>query len=315
MSTVHRHKNAASVTSLRSDDPERDVVRKRIAALRLHPEIGKVSRQMASSLVRRYEGNRIANRVLNDRARAIFAIMVLYLHTNPDASGTRLTAGRIIGLCQETGMCSRGRAKAMLLLMRWAGYIEPTPDLPSDADRRQRPLSPTQALLDDYTARWSDVFGSIALVDEIGVQALARIEEPEFRAGLSEALMRRFRAGWRVLDFTPPLELFAARDCGFVMLLALTLSAPEGSPFPPSGPLKIPVAALGRRFHVSRAHVLKMLRDAEAEGLLRRVSDGDGATVELQAPVRSALTDFFCAIFLLFGDAGREALARMTPKS
>lgn len=309
ISIVHKHKNADLFPGGHPKASDRLIAENRLRNMRAHPRIMDASRRLATSFVQRYDGNRIANRVLNDRARALFAIMVLYLDSNPDASGTRLTAGRIIGLCQETGLCSRGRAKAMLLLMRWAGYLAPVTEAGPDADRRQRPLAVTPALSADYIARWTDVYSALALVDPIAEKAMAHIGEPAFRAGVSRAIISRFRGGWRLLDFAPALELFSARDCGFLMLLALALSAPDDEPFPPSCPLKIPVAALGRRFHVSRAHVLKMLRDAETEGLLRRVSDTDGATVELLEPVREGIISFYCGVFIMFGDAARETFA------
>lgn len=285
----------------------------RLAALRAHPAFPQAMGQWATDLVGRYDGNRLLNRLLNDRERAMFALMALYLHVTPDESGAGLTAGRIIALCTETQLCSRGRAKAMLVLMRWAGYIEPSPA--GRADRRQRPLVPTAAFFSSQVERWRSIYEAVALLDPIGATALEHLEDPAFRVHVVRGIISRFRAGERLLDHAPALALFAARDCGLMVLLALALSRPPEDAFPPQGVLTVPVAALGRRFHVSRAHVLKLLRDAETAGLLERPDRASGG-LRLEPPLRQGLADFFAAVFVLFADAARDACATIaaTPR-
>ncbi|GGF73732.1 hypothetical protein GCM10007301_36920 [Azorhizobium oxalatiphilum] len=278
----------------------------RIAAMRAHPAFSKAMLSWADNLVGHYDGNRLLNRLLNDRERAMFALMALYLNATPDETGAGLTAGRIIGLCTETGLCSRGRAKAMLVLMRWAGYVDVKPALPG-ADKRQRPLVPTALFISHQTERWRAIFAAASHVDPLAGVALARLDDQDFRRIVLRYLLTRFRSGERVLDHAPALTLFAARDGGLMVLLALALSGVRDGTFPPEDTIMSPVASLGRRFHVSRAHVLKLLRDAEAAGLVERAAGASGG-VRLLPPLRSAIADFFAAVFLLFLEGAAAAL-------
>ncbi|WP_341991138.1 hypothetical protein [Azorhizobium sp. AG788] len=280
----------------------------RVAMIRTHPAFPQAMALAARNLVEAYDGNRLLNRILNDRERSVFALMAIYLHSTPDAAGRGLTAGRIIDLCRETGLCSRGRAKAMLVLMRWAGYVEPSQDPVSIADRRQRPLVPTDLFRSMQTARWRSQFEAISLMDACGAAALARLESNAFRTLLIRALMARFRSGARVLDHAPALQLFAARDGGMLIVFQLLLSAPPGDTFPPEQVITVPVAELGRRFHVSRAHVLKLLRDAETAGLIERLPGPPGG-VRMLKPLRESLAGFFAAVFLALSEAATDALA------
>ena len=281
----------------------------RIALIRAHPRFAEAMAKTAKGLVDAYDGNRLLNRILNDRERSVFALMALYLHANPDSAGRGLTAGRIIELCRETGLCSRGRAKAMLVLMRWGGYLEPCTEPGGPADRRQRPLVPTLQFLEMQASRWRRHFEAISLMDACGTAALTRLDNPAFRAELIRTMMARFRAGMRLLDYAPALNLFASRDGGMLIVFQLLLSAQPDDVFPPQGVISIPVAELGRRFHVSRAHVLKVLRDAESAGLIERLP-GPPSGIRLSFTLRESLCAFFAAVFLVMAEGANNALAR-----
>jgi DNA-binding GntR family transcriptional regulator len=58
------------------------------------------------------------------------------------------------------------------------------------------------------------------------------------------------------------------------------------------------IAALARRFRVSRTHVLRLIRDAESAGLLIRLGE-KGELVSFAPQLRQGIRDFFAAIFQL----------------
>lgn len=58
-----------------------------------------------------------------------------------------------------------------------------------------------------------------------------------------------------------------------MILFDIVSSGEPGDVYPPQGPVRMLVTELARRHDVSRSHVLKMLRDAEAKGLLNRNPD------------------------------------------
>ncbi|WP_132035106.1 hypothetical protein [Aquabacter spiritensis] len=278
----------------------------RVDEFRAHPQFLTAFEQCARGLVQMYRGNRILNRILNDRGRVAFGVFALYLDAMPDENGVGLTVTRIANLCQEQGVCSRGRAKAMVLLMRWAGYLETGPE--SGPNRRQRPLLPTPRLMAEHIKRWQHMYGALSLIDPVGEQVLLHIEERAFARALLRQVGHRFQAGMRILHHAPEASLFAERDAGLLIAMSLLISRTEDDVFPPRNPVPVPVAALARQFFVSRAHVLKLLREAESEGLIVRTPSASG-NVQLAEPMRRAMTNFFLTMFSVMADAARAAVA------
>ena len=274
--------------------------------LRSNPEFLRASEQCVRGLVKLYSGNRILNRILNDRGRVIFGIFALYLDACPDEHGVGLTVTRIASLCQELGVCSRGRAKAIVMLMRWAGYLEAGPE--AGSNRRQRPLVPTHRMMDVQILRWRAILSSLALLHPPSKKAVELIEDPVFGKMLIRQMGARFEAGFRLRHYAPEAILFAERDAGILIAWQLLVSGGEGDVFPPEMPVPVPVAALARQFFVSRAHVLKLLREAEQLGMIRRTPSASGS-VQLLAPMRETMLNLFAAIFAGFADAVEDALA------
>ena len=68
-----------------------------IAALRAHPRFREAAAIAASANVEFYQGNWLANRVLNDRARFVITQFCMYLHhtRRPDDPKSGLTAARM----------------------------------------------------------------------------------------------------------------------------------------------------------------------------------------------------------------------------
>src|SRR5688500_12079262 len=96
-----------------------------VATLRQHPQFVQAAHQFAQCLLSLYRGNRLVNQLTNDRGRALLGFLILNLHFSrrPDDPQSGLTAGRVVDFCVEHKICSRGRAKALLMFMRVAGYL------------------------------------------------------------------------------------------------------------------------------------------------------------------------------------------------
>lgn len=264
--------------------------------LKRHPGFAAAMTTSAASLVELYSGNRLLNRVLNDRGRTLFGFFALYLHALPDAAGGGLTVGHMAALAAETGVCSRGRAKAMLALMRWGGYLAPAEET---GDRRAKPLVPTARMLTLHRQRWMAQYRTIATLDPEMSAVEALLEAPWFFNALAIALGDSFRSGYRVLDYAPRLAGLADRDSGLMVLLSLLAAEAAGRPSPS-------IADLARRFHVSRAHVLQLLKDAQLEGLVERDDGGGGG--RLTPSGHAALGEFFAATFALLCCAAKAAM-------
>ncbi len=261
-------------------------------------------RQAAGRAVALYQGDRLLNALMSDRARALFTHVALYLHYRGTGNGEPgLTVGAMKDLCTQIRLCSRGRCEAMLALMRAAGFFAAAPDL----DRRRRPLVPTEKLFALHRERWGTHFDALRQVLPEAVSYRAALENPEFVKAFVAMLGERFIAGLRILGHAPALEMFAERNAGMVILFSLALGGPEDGPFPADVPVDLSINALATRCSVSRKHVLTILRDAEAEGLLARGGAANNAVTILPRG-REALQMFFATLFLYLAQCAEQAL-------
>ena len=218
--------------------------------------------------VRFYRGNRVLNYIGYDRGRLIVAVLAFYLHVSrrPDDPNSGLTAHGLKSLCVEQDVCSPGRARALLSLLRLFGYVVPAPA----SDRRFKLLVPTELLTDSLRQRWGALFDAIALLLPEGAAARAALDRDDFLAAFVRRGIEHYRSGLRALQFTPELRLFAERNAGLTILFSLVIAAAPDDTVPPRRPVRVSISELTRRFSVSRAHVLRLLRDAAAEGLIER---------------------------------------------
>ncbi|WP_175561731.1 hypothetical protein [Kaistia soli] len=274
-----------------------------VVALRAHPAFDLAMAIAADGIIRHFDGKPLLNRLMNDRGRILFAVGALYLDAEPDTSGLRLTAARLIEFAGIGGYASAGRAKAMIALLRWQGYLE---DGPISDDRRQRPLVPTEKLWATVLDRWQSVLQALSVLRPVGGEALASLDDHAFRASIAVTMGRAFRAGFRPLQSSPRLAALAERDAGLVMLLVVVGTTRQGGEAPP-------IASLARRFGVSRAHARAVLREAEDAGLLLN-ENGSAGGVPTEV-LRTEMSLFFGSLLALFEQAATIAVVARTRRS
>ncbi|HEY4142772.1 MAG TPA: hypothetical protein VGM57_15230 [Pseudolabrys sp.] len=278
-----------------------------MAALRRQPRFRQAAAAIAVDSVEYYQGRWLANRVLNDRARFLLAMFMLFLHYSwrADVANSGLTAARLREICAGVGLCSAGRAEAMLLMMRASGYLERTED---PNDRRVRRYVPTAKFLDLHRERHRRVFSAIDTLT--GDTAYAT----RICGGNDDALYRRFiltmghayLGGYRIVHAAPVLQTIIDRDVGLPLMLCVFLSSPGYAEFAPEKFRTTSVAGLARRFNVSRVHVRSVLRDAAAAGLVLR--DEDTAQVTALPALSDAAESFFASAFVFARSCAEIAL-------
>jgi hypothetical protein len=278
-----------------------------VAALRRHPAFAAAVRASAAMVVDLYQGNRLLNAIVNDRGRLVISSLAVHLHYSAVADDPRsgLTAARVKAFCAAEGVCSPGRAAAVLALMRWAGHLAPAPQA---ANSRTDRLVATAKLIELHRERWRRQLAIVGTLLEEGEQGLAGLDRRQgFTAAFAAAQAALFTAGFRLSDHAPALTIFFERNCGMPILAALVVSgAPDDAPLP-TAPMPLSISALARRFGVSRPHVIALLRDAEAAGLLERIGAG-GAQVRLSPRLLDNLQSFFAAVYLFNAQCVRTAL-------
>lgn len=277
------------------------ISQQRRAELKAAPQFSAAVRRTAAKLVEHHRGNRVLNAIISDRGRFFAAMFVLDLHFRRHDEGIGLTPGRLKEMCVAQRVCSATRAGALLALMKLGGYVEAAP---RKTDRRLRELVPTERLIAQQRARWRCHLSEAAPFLPDGARGLHALDDPEFVQGLVRLLSVHFRAGFRFADYTPALNLFTGRSGGMFVLFSL-LAAADAQGLGRGQPVQVSISELARGISSSRVHVLKLLRDAEGEGLLLRAADG-GITI-LPALEHDVL-EFFALGYLWLAHFSKVAL-------
>ncbi|HYE46485.1 MAG TPA: hypothetical protein VEA44_12020 [Caulobacter sp.] len=255
-----------------------------LAAVRAHPGFRAAVTGLARTSVELYSGHRLLNLVASDRGRFVTAMLVGRLHHEG-----RLTAASLKSLCARHGFASPGRTSALIALMRWAGYLTV----------QGRTLIPTPRF---FATQGQRVAGELAAVGQVSPAARTvseRLPDPALLGRFLTALTQLYESGERLVDNAPVLEFCIERIGGFLVLNDLMLRARETDDI-----LPISVSAWSRRFCISRPHVLMVLREAEAAGLIARTEAG----VEVRPALLEALDAFFAGVIHVNARAAEEAL-------
>jgi hypothetical protein len=273
-----------------------------IARMRSHPRFHDALKALAVDMAGHYQVNRILNRLINDRARLVFGMMALDLHFTGQPSGEKgFMVTQAQDICVSHGICSAGRATAMIALMRFAGYLEVRPS----QDRRMRLYGITDKLTATHHGRWRHVFAALAMVLPEGQAALTALAREQFTPIYAHLLAKDFLAGLRVMHGSAPeLGLFAERNCGLVILFNLIADGADETDVPVS------ISGVAQRFGVSRAHVTKLLRDAEEAGFVSLSGSGPYRLVFTPRLLEAAQV-FFATVFLYIGRRAADAIAAM----
>jgi hypothetical protein len=257
------------------------------------PQFPSALRESVRVAVELYSRGRIMGWLMSDRTLLVLSLagVCLDADTRDDDPGSGLTPGRFKAFCVQNRVCSEGRAAAVLAFMRLSGHLEATSH---PADRRITLLKPSAKLREMTGSRLRGQLEVAAMIWPEVAPALERFDDPDFARPFYLESLNRFRSGMRLLSRAPTLRLFADRDVGVLILYALMLGATGADPFPARGPVSLSIAGLSRRFRVSRTHILRLIRDAEAAGLLSREGDR-GELVSFSPELQEGVRDFVAA--------------------
>jgi hypothetical protein len=230
----------------------------RMALLVQEPHLAAAMRRLSRNMLALAAGDRAIDGIVKDVGRFLAAGMAMTLH----ATGG-LTLPRLKAYCAESGLISPGRARAILLYLRFLKYVEPEPGA-----RRGGLYVPTTSMrnawgaiaragLDAAQLLAPEIAGLIPRLAEPDVLfVLCRIQAENGRQFASRDMDNGF---WRV---------FLNRHAGTQILHALMQGAADTLHYPPHGEIAYSLSGLARDFHVSRPHVARMLHAGEKAGLL-----------------------------------------------
>jgi len=226
--------------------------------LRRRPQYPAAAQRLAANLLRDSAEDPLLDAMLRDAGHNVYAAGAIYLH----ACG-EVTLARLKTFVAGFGLVSPGRARSLLNYMLHLGYLEPDPaaSAPRRASYRVAPR-----FLASYRRHSASVLDALSVVEP----AVGLIQKHLSAPGVFEALVTEqcdtFISGSsQPRPFAAVFRVFLHRLAGIQILHSLVAQA---TAFPPAGNIPFSISGAARRFKVSRAHVVRILKDANAEGFV-----------------------------------------------
>lgn len=257
--------------------------------LRENPHYPLAVRTFAVNMLAAGDADPVLDGILKDAGRNVAAMCTAHLHFSGG-----LTLPRLKALCARSGLVSPGRARALLLYLRYLGYVEP-----SSVRRRGEPMLylPTASFLATWREHLRAVLGAVQHLEPAVGILLDRFDTPGIFETYAGILCEVFIDAARSFDVESPyFRVFMHRYAGIQIVHAL-LADSRADTFPPQRPIPVSLSAIARRFRVSRAHVRRLLAAAAREKLVRLEEDG---TLVFAPEGRAALDAVFATQMIRF---------------
>lgn len=234
------------------------------ARMAAHPHLDEALRLQSQSTLTAADADPTLLGIFKDGGRYVCAMWAIYLHACGELSLQSLKA-----LCAKSGLLSPGRARAVLLYMRYLGYIEP-----SRARKSPAIYVPTRRFYTAWTTHMRLVLEATCAIEPAARAVVERIDDPAILASIVRTQGESLFNGSQHHDVDTPLfKVFINRHAGTLALSKLILSG-DGGDYPPAR-VTLPAATeLARRFQVSRIQIRRLFTDAAQQNLVLPNADG-----------------------------------------
>ena len=256
-------------------------LRQRATILRHNPNFGLATCEYSTGMVRLFEGQYLANKVMANAARQVICMAILALHYNRDRrrSGAAMTC--LQRVTSALGLCSKSTTALTVDLLENTGYVTRVPD---EVDHRGLLIQPTEQLV---SSAGEIVWISLSAADRMFparqyrafMQSDGDFPERYFASSLHSLL----NIDLSLVDERGS-RLFANSDSGTMLLCKLMSLRQSHS----DTMVRFPFDEIANLYGVSRTHIRRLMTSAAAEGLVRLRELG-GRWVEILPP----LTEIF----------------------
>ena len=260
-----------------------------IADMRAQPRFVEALHLNARELLTRHYNDPALHRSFIDGGRQFLGILALYL----GATGG-VTHRRLRDLAGEGNILSTGRATALLMQMRWMGYLQPVAESKRGVAKT---YLPTSQLVSDCAFRVRIDMSALALVlPEIAPMLQQLDDRRVFDLFMADFGASALSASRETHVPTAPISAFYLRSAGMATLFAIYEYAAGESYRGVYGSAAIAATELAKQFGVSRTQIVRLLHDAERAGFVRQ--DTKQTSLEVQ-PAFVDLFETFWAIYFI----------------
>ena len=241
------------------------ITNEKLDRMQADPAFPKAVRMLVRNMMRAAEADKALDGIFKDAGRYLAAMWGVYLHVSGG-----LTLPRLKELCGASGFLSPGRARAMLLYLRYLGYIKPAATMHGEPSR----YAPTAQFMATWQNHMRAALEAARVIEPCIDLVLAQLHKPEilesFARLQSEGLWTEAR---QVDQGNAFVRVFMHRLAGSQVVWTL-LSDARDEAFPPRDAIAFSMSGAARKFGVSRMHIKRLIEDAEREGLLEHCKDG-----------------------------------------
>lgn len=241
------------------DSPNPNFTVAKRAALSEHPQFVAAMRCSAAHKTNLFLREPAIHRFAIDKGSSLLGIFVTSLHCSTEG----LTLSALKAMCAESKLCSPGRVVAFVAAMRKRRDILPA----NPASRsRTRALVLSERFVGFQKDRLHAEILATALVSPIAEEGLRAFTDETFFPTYMSVVMGLLRTYFQAtIASAPVIEFFSDRHGGMLVLHDVMAQSENALQ---SQAVTISVSGMSKRFKISRAHILKLLRDAHAEGLV-----------------------------------------------
>lgn len=230
-----------------------------------HPGLHSAIRQQSQLLQQTYDSNPRLASVFGSQHRWLMAQVALALHFSGCSSGkgTGVNSAQVLDAVSRHGVASRNTADAFLKEMLKYGFAR---YVPGAADKRTRPLEATETSLEAIHG-WIGIH--LATLDGLdhGRRLETYLGTPGALAALHPGIAAGLLSSARVRKPERTVSLFTWLNNGGVIMDWLIAGIEETDAEAERVPTAVAsVAAMAQRLNLSRTHLSRKLKDAEALG-------------------------------------------------
>ena len=230
-----------------------------------HPGVHVAIRQQSRLLLQVYDGNPRLASVFGTQHRWLMAQVALALHFRRCSSGKGrgINSAQVLDSVSRHGVASRNTADAFLKEMLKYGFAR---QVPGATDKRTRPIEPTETSLEAIHG-WIGIH--LATLDRLdhGRRLETYLGTPDALVALHPGIAEGLLSSARVRKPERTFSLFTwLNNGGLIMdwLIAGIEESDAEAERVQTGVVSI--ATLAQRLNLSRTHLSRKLRDAEALG-------------------------------------------------
>lgn len=269
-----------------------------IARVQSHPRFAAAVLTLGQNMLALSDTDKTLDGIFKDAGRYVAAMWAMYLH----ASGG-LTVPRLKEICASSGLVSPGRARALLLYMRYLGYVVALPKQHRGDVAR---YAPTESFLGSWRDHLRAALQAAEKIEPAVCLVLDRLNEPAVIENVSRIQSEGLLVWAKKGDQQDPfVRVFMHPHAGNQIVWTLLAASPRGE-FPPQGPLAFSIGTAAKHFGVSRTHIRRMIDAAARENLILYAEDG---TITFQEGAREILSRHYATQILQLLITAARALA------